>query len=98
MAAASETVERGEASGQAEEAVAETQRSLLRAQQFAALTREELGGETIVAWLRRVGREPGQEPHESWVQRGGFSSQDILADIQSRREFTQSQLELLINH
>ena len=94
-AAASASVERGEASGRAEEAAAETQRSLLRAEMYAALTREELGGETIVEWLRRLGREPGQEPHESWIQRGGFSSEDILADIQSRREMTHSQLELL---
>ena len=99
MAAAREAVERGEAGGRAEEASAETQRSLLDAQMFAARTQAETqGGQNIVDSVRFLGNQPGEEPHESWLQRGGTSAESTLAHMQSLQEMTQSQMERLITY
>ena len=98
MAAARAAVERAEASERAEEALAETQRAVISAERYAARTRDEMQGQSIVEFLRHLGVQPGEEPYDSWIQRGGFSSEPILEHIQSNRELTQSGLELFINY
>ena len=90
MAAARVAVDNSEA--------AETQRTLIRAQAYATLTRGEMEGQSFIDFLCQPGVRPGEEPHESWIRCGGWSSEEILNHIQQRQEFSQSQLELLINY
>ena len=51
----------------------QTQRTVLPAQAFAAPTQDEMRGERFLDNLCRQGVQPGGEPHESWIRRGGFS-------------------------
>ena len=87
MVEARDAAERSDAVGQAEQAAAETQRSLLAAQMYAALTQAQTqGGHNIVEAVRSLGIQPGEEPHESWILRGGTSAESMLAHMQSLQE------------
>ena len=73
-----------------------SQRTVLPAQAFAAPTQEEMGGERFLDSLCREGVLPGEDPHESWIRRGQFSSEHVIERIQKLKEFSHSELALLI--
>ena len=98
MVEARQAVEGGGAVQAAQEAAAQTQRSLIVAQRVAARTPAQTpGGLNLAQTVRFLGREEGEEPYDSWILRGNTSAEAILAHIQTLEELTQSEMERLIN-
>ena len=62
-----------------QEASAETQRAVTTAERFAALANQ-----SIAEFYRKLGLQAGEPPHDSWIERGGFSSGPILDHIQAK--------------